>query len=170
MNHRVRIISSPQKHLKKIQSLWNNDIDNIRNSWWYANLSLGNKRFLSYRLSLIQIIVKQAIAPGESITYKFGNDAMAWVSNWNGYRWVGGIAIRPTLLSEISGVSSGLGSKMLSFIEQDAIRNNVYEVRLTVGHKGLIGYYENKGYKYWGVMSKIGRIWYKNLRRDNESN
>lgn len=165
---RVRRLANPTKHLLRIQSLWDDDISVIRNSWWYNELPLGSKRFLSYRLALIKLIVKQSLEPGECCVYKIGDDAIAWTIPFEDYTWLGGVAVRPQLLNTVTGKTSGLGARLIKFIENKTINEGKSQVRLTVGHSGLNKFYSRNGYEYMGVVKGVGKVLCKSLGKGSK--
>lgn len=160
--YRVRLLTNPQTHLSKVEQQWLSEIDCIKSVWWYNQLSNGNKRFLSYRLSLIEVILQNAHKPDARV-YKFGTQGIASVLEYDWGWWFDGVAIAPNLLKDISGKSSGIGRRLIKHVEYDAKRNRVECIKLHPGHSNLHKFYESLGYSYDGVIRNVGKVWVKTL-------
>jgi len=145
-----------------MQRLWAEDIECIKQTWWYSQLGPGPKRFLAYRFSLIQYII-QAADRDDARVYRYGADGLGFVYKWQGHWWLGGLSVRPQLLKDVSGRSSGVGEKLLKHIYKDAKRNGITAISCHPGSCGLHKYYQQQGFYPNGIRRKIGIIFRKEL-------
>lgn len=167
--NRVRKLANPQRHLKSIRNLWWEDIETIKGAWWYGQLEMGPRRILYYQLDLIEFILNHAINTPECTVYKFGFDGLAVKTEYPDFWWVNGLCVRPALIKSVSGKSSGIGEKLLKFVEYDAKRNKINRISLKPGHWKLRSYYERNGYHFSGIIKKVGKVWSKDIKGKNES-
>jgi GNAT superfamily N-acetyltransferase len=145
-----------------MQKLWQEDIDCIKQGWWYSQLGPGSKRYLFYRISLIQYIIESA-KRDDARVYRYGTESLGFVYDWQDHWWLGGLTVRPNLLKDVSGKSSGIGEKLLKHIELDAKRTNINRISLHPGAVGLHHFYQRLGYQPSGIRQNIGKVFAKEL-------
>jgi hypothetical protein len=160
---RIARLTKPLKHLKAMQVLWADDIDTIKSSWWYNQLGPGSRRFLAYRFQLIQYIIESANR-NDARVYRFGEAGLGYVYDWQSHWWLGGLSVRPQLLKDVSGKSSGVGETLLKHICKDARREGITRVSCHPGSVGLHKYYQRLGFQPDGIRKNIGVVFTKELQ------
>ena len=163
---RVRYLSKPYRYLKHISQLWQTDVENIKSSWWYGKLSAGEKRFLTYRLDLIEHIVNSSLTTKDVRVYKLGNEAIAFTTEIKSGWFLCGVCVRPLALKDISGKSSGFGERLIRFILKDARNHGANMLSLHPGMTALKKYYRKLGFCDDGIMRGIGTVMSKELVKD----